>query len=180
MLDEYFAEQMKEIVNQCCRTRQTMLFSATMTDAVEDLAAVSLDKPVRIFVDTNTEVALNLRQEFVRLEMFPFKTSHIFETLFCRIREGKEGDREAILSALILRTFHDHVMVFVQTKKQAHRLHILLGLLGVKVGELHGNLTQPQRLEALKKFKDEELDILVATDVAARGLDIRGVKTVRI
>lgn len=52
---------------------------------------------------------------------------------FPRIRAGHEGDREAVLAALICRTFRDHTMVFVQTKKQAHRIHILLGLLGIKV-----------------------------------------------
>lgn len=67
MLDEYFAEQMREIVKQCARTRQTVLFSATMTDEVENLAAVSLTDPVRLFVDSNKDVAFNLRQEFIRI-----------------------------------------------------------------------------------------------------------------
>lgn len=218
MLDEYFAEQMKEIITSCSRSRQTMLFSATMSEQVKDLAAVSLDKPVKVFVNTNQTVAFNLRQEFIRIrKREPPKNEHdtktnendndiniddndIGENEVTNKRKGKwhqkrggknyqlikerdekereDRDREPILAALICRTFHDHCMVFVQRKRQAHRLHILLGLLGIKAGELHGNLTQQQRLESLKQFKEEQIDVLIATDVAARGLDIVGVKTV--
>ncbi|KAF0304596.1 putative ATP-dependent RNA helicase DDX27 [Amphibalanus amphitrite] len=160
MLDEYFAEQMGEIIKQCSATRQTMLFSATMTDDVKQLAAVSLKDPVKVFVNENTDVAANLKQEFVR------------------IRPGRQGDREALLASLLLRSFKERVMAFVQTKRQTHRLHIVLGLLGIRVGELHGDLSQAQRLESLRKFREQEIDVLLATDVAARGLDIPDVKTV--
>lgn len=223
MLDEYFAEQMKEIISSCSRSRQTMLFSATMSEQVKDLAAVSLDKPVKVFVNTNQTVAFNLRQEFIRIRKRaepkpePSKSDENGENdenaygsdeeeksnnhhkgrgrgrgkgpqkrggrNLQLIKERDEKDREdkerePYLAALICRTFHDHCMIFVQRKYQAHRLHILLGLLGIKAGELHGNLTQQQRLESLKQFKEEQIDVLIATDVAARGLDIVGVKTV--
>ncbi|CAH3041031.1 unnamed protein product [Pocillopora meandrina] len=160
MLDENFKDQMEEIVKLSPRGRQTMLFSATMTDEVEELATLSLNQPVRLFVDNNTDVAHNLRQEFVR------------------IRNNREEDRLAIVTALCSRTFQEHCLVFLQTKNLAHRLRIVLGLLGLNVEELHGNLTQLQRLEALRKFKAGEVDILLATDLASRGLDIVGVKTV--
>lgn len=158
MLDEWFAEQLKQIVKQCSPRRQTLLFSATMTDRVKDLATVSLKDPCKIFVDSNRQVAFNLRQQFVKIR--------------------NETDREAILCSLVVRTFHSKTMIFVPTKKIAHRLHIILGLLGIRVGELHGDLSQLQRLESLKKFQGSEVDVLIVTDVAARGLDIPGVQSV--
>ncbi|VDM21131.1 unnamed protein product [Wuchereria bancrofti] len=160
MLDEAFSIQMKEIIHLCARNRQTMLFSATMTDQIEELAAVSLKNPVKLFISGNTETALNLRQEFVR------------------IRENHEADRECIVAGLVTRNFPDHTIIFVKTKKTCRRLHIILGLLGAKVGQLHSGLTQRQRVEALFRFKKAELDVLVSTDLAARGLDVEGVKTV--
>lgn len=64
-------------------------------------------------------------------------------------------------------------MVFVPTKKIAHRIHILLGLMGIRIAELHGDLSQNDRLNNLKKFQTSEVDVLIVTDVAARGIQFR-------
>lgn len=138
MLDEFFIEQVKEIIMQCGRKRQTMLFSATMSNEVRDLAAVSLDRPIKVFVNNNRDVAFNLRQEFVRirpnhegstnLKFLSYIPDSNFFFLFPFI--NLLGDREAILCALVCRTFRHHCMVFVQTKLLCHRLHVQLGLLG--------------------------------------------------
>ena len=160
MLEEHFELELKEILRLCPKHRQTLLFSATMTDQVEKLATLSLRKPVRMFVDKNTDVAANLKQEFVR------------------IRPDHEDDREAILFALCKRTFTMRCLVFLPTKQLAHKLHICFSLLGLKAAELHGNLTQVQRVESLESFKRGDVDFLLATDLAARGLDIEDVRTV--
>lgn len=160
LLDECFFEQMKEVMRLCSKNHQTMLFSATMTDKVEDLVRMALNKPVKIFLNENVDVTPRLKQEFVRL------------------RDSTDRNREAILAALIQRKFNDRVIVFVKTKNDCHRLTILLNLFEIKASELHGGLTQTQRLDKLEAFKIKNIDVLVATDLAARGLDISDVKTV--
>ena len=160
MLSEGFADELTEIVKSCPTSRQTMLFSATMTDSVDELVRMSLDKPVRLFVDPKRTTARGLVQEFVR------------------IKAGREGDRVALLVAICKRTFKERVIIFYRSKKLAHQMRVLFGLLDMRSEELHGDLTQEQRLKALQSFRDGKVDYLMATDLASRGLDIKGVETV--
>ncbi|KAI8097261.1 P-loop containing nucleoside triphosphate hydrolase protein [Halteromyces radiatus] len=160
MLEDGFADELGEIIKSCPKSRQTMLFSATMTDNVDQLVRMSLKNPVRLFVDKSNQAASRLIQEFVR------------------IRANRESDRSAILLALCRKTFKKKVIIFFRSKAAAHQMKILFGLVGLNAGELHGNLTQEQRLESLERFRDLEIDYLLATDLAARGLDIKGIDTV--
>ncbi|KAG8689904.1 nucleolar DEAD-box protein required for synthesis of 60S ribosomal subunit [Ceratobasidium sp. 394] len=160
MLSDGFADELKEIVQSCPAGRQTMLFSATMTDDVETLIRLSLRQPVRLFVDPKKQTARGLVQEFVR------------------VRAGKEAERPALLVALCSRTAKRGVIIFFRSKKLAHQMRVLFGLCGLKALELHGDLTQEQRLDALTQFRSGKADYLLATDLASRGLDIRGIETV--
>ncbi|KAH8835254.1 DEAD-domain-containing protein [Flagelloscypha sp. PMI_526] len=160
MLSEGFADELAEIVKSCPISRQTMLFSATMTDSVDELVRMSLNKPARLFVDPKRSTARGLIQEFIR------------------VRAEKEADRSAILVTLCKRTFKTKTIVFLRSKKLAHQLRIVFGLCGMKCGELHGDLSQEQRLQSLQQFRDGTIDYLMATDLASRGLDIKGIETV--
>ncbi|KAN0100637.1 P-loop containing nucleoside triphosphate hydrolase protein [Tylopilus felleus] len=160
MLSEGFADELGEIIKACPVSRQTMLFSATMTDSVDELVKMSLNKPVRLFVDPKHSTAKGLVQEFVR------------------VRAEKEADRTALLVTLCKRSFKQGVIVFFRSKKLAHQIRIVFGLLGMRADELHGDLTQEQRLEALRQFRDGQVNFLMATDLASRGLDIKGIETV--
>jgi ATP-dependent RNA helicase DDX27 len=167
LLDLGFQDEVQEIIKACPVERQTLLFSATMNTKIDDLIKLSLKRPVRIRISDkensskDLEVAPRLEQEFIR------------------IRSGNEGvNREAILLALLTRVFSTGTIVFFETKAKAHRMMILCGLCGIKCAELHGNLTQTQRLEALEQFRNGDAEVLLATDLAARGLDINRVETV--
>ncbi|XP_010246831.1 PREDICTED: DEAD-box ATP-dependent RNA helicase 28 [Nelumbo nucifera] len=160
LLELGFSAEIRELVRVCPKRRQTMLFSATMTEEVDKLIKLSLTKPVRLSADPSTKRPATLTEEVVR------------------IRRSREVNQEAVLLALCSKTFISKVIIFSGTKQAAHRLKILFGLASFKAAELHGNLTQVQRLDALELFRKQQVDFLIATDVAARGLDIIGVQTV--
>ncbi|KAF3961819.1 hypothetical protein CMV_013597 [Castanea mollissima] len=160
LLELGFSAEIRELVRLCPKRRQTMLFSATMTEEVDELIKLSLTKPSRLSADPSKTLPRSLTQEVVR------------------IRRMREVNQEAVLLALCSKTFTSKVIIFSGTKQAAHRLKILFGLAGLKAAELHGNLTQVQRLDALELFRKQQVDFLIATDVAARGLDIIGVQTV--
>ncbi|WCJ35081.1 ATP-dependent RNA helicase DRS1 [Euphorbia peplus] len=160
LLELGFSAEIHELVRLCPKRRQTMLFSATMTEEIDELIKLSLTKPLRLSADPSTKRPATLTEEVVR------------------IRRMREVNQEAVLLALCSKTFTSKVIVFSGTKQAAHRLKILFGLAGFKAAELHGNLTQVQRLDALELFRKQQVEFLIATDVAARGLDIIGVQTV--
>ena len=168
LLDLGFQEEVTEIIKACPAQRQTLLFSATMNTKVDDLISLSMKRPVRVRVSDKEKSANNGLEVAPRLEQE-----------FIRVRSGNEGiNREGMLLGLLTRTFSEQTIVFFDTKAKAHRMMILCGLCGIKCAELHGNLTQTQRLEALENFRKGEVDVLLATDLAARGLDINRVQTV--
>ena len=83
-----------------------------------------------------------------------------------------------MLLSVLNQLYKERVIIFFKTKKQCHRIAMVMGLLGLQTCELHGNLSQAQRTQAFLDFKEGKFNYLLATDLASRGLDIKHVKTV--
>lgn len=152
--------ELKEIIRAVNPSRQGLLFSATLGGKVGELVDLALKNPIRIQANADFSMADRLSQEYIKL------------------KEGADDNyREAALIALT-EQFKTKAMVFFKTKHECHRMAILFGLFGKKFRELHGGLTQSQRIDALIDFKEDKADYLLATDLASRGIDVKEVQTV--
>ena len=151
MLDLGFNEEITEVINLMPYERRTMLFSATYTQEIRDLAAKMLRDPEHI-------------------EVTPKKTAA--ESVTQKVHLVEKANKRPLLVHLITSGRWSRVLVFCRTKHGANKLTDKLTAHGVSAAALHGNKSQSLRTRTLEEFKKGEIHVLVATDVAARGLDI--------
>jgi ATP-dependent RNA helicase RhlE len=151
MLDMGFIPDIRRIVSLLPKTRQNLLFSATFTEDIKKLAGGILNNPVLIEVARRNATA-----DLVEQRVYPVHTD--------RKRE--------LLSHLIKTLPMEQAIVFMRTKQGANRLCAQLIRDGINAAAIHSDKSQSQRMESLTQFKEGQVNILVATDIAARGLDI--------
>ncbi len=157
MLDMGFLPDVRRIVERCPRDRHTSLFSATIPPQIESLIQWAMRKPQTVEIGIRRAPA-----ETVKHVIYP-------------VAEAQKTD---LLTELLKRVNYDSVIVFCRTKERADRIGHMLKKKNHAVAILHSNRTQREREQALRGFRDGRYEVLVATDIAARGLDIANVSHV--
>jgi ATP-dependent RNA helicase RhlE len=157
MLDMGFINDIRKIVAKLPRQRQTLMFSATMPGAIAELAAHMLRDPQKVAVTPVASTAERIAQRIIRVD-----------------RAAKND----ILVEVLRSEPIDRVLVFTRTKHGADKVARTLGQSGIPAEAIHGNKSQGQRERALSAFRDGKVKTLVATDIAARGIDVDGVSHV--
>lgn len=153
MLDMGFSQQINQILDAMPEERQTLLFSATMPTDLARLAQASVKDPVNVMVAKSATTADGVSQA---------------------VHHTTHDHKNALLMSL-LQSESDTVLVFARTKHRADRLGSMLGTAGHRVAVLHGGRTLPQRRAALEGFRRGTFRVLVATDIAARGIDVANI-----
>ena len=151
MLDMGFIHDIKRIMKLIPAKRQTLLFSATFSDDIRQLAKQFTNNPVEVSVTPKNSTAPSVEQAIVHVQ---------------------KSNKTALLIKLIQENKWEQVLVFSRTKHGANRIAKKLETQGIKAAAIHGNKSQGARTKALSEFKSKDLNVLVATDIAARGIDI--------
>ena len=154
MLDMGFLPVVKDIIGRCPKNRQTLFFSATVPPEIQAIASFALRNPARVEVGANRSVNTSINHA-----VFPVSFEQKFD----------------LLLALLAKEDFDSVLVFSRTKHGADKIARRLKAANHSVAVLHANRSQNQRIEALAGFKSGKYEIMVATDIAARGIDVAGV-----
>jgi ATP-dependent RNA helicase RhlE len=157
MLDMGFLPDVKRIVQKCPKNRQTLFFTATLPPELEQLAGWALHNPVKVEIGRQRSPAETVSHAF-----YPVVASQKFD----------------LLQLLLEQTDFKSVLIFSRTRMGADRIAHRLISKGHTVGVMHSDRSQRERIEALDGFKSGKFEVLVATDIAARGLDIAGVSHV--
>ncbi len=156
MLDMGFIHDMKFLVAQMPKERQSLFFSATMSREIQELVKDFLKDPVTVSVKLR-DTAANVEQDVIRVA---------------------RDKKMEVLHGLLMKQEFKKVLIFGRTKHGVEKLSVNLVKRGIRADSIHGNKSQNKRQNTLKMFKADRLQVLVATDVAARGLDIEGVSHV--
>jgi len=151
MLDMGFIHDIRRIIGLLPKQRQNLMFSATFPEEIRKLAGTFMQHPQLVEVARR-----NTPAELVAQVQHPVDQSR----------------KKDLLAHLVKTNNWQQVLVFTKTKRGANRLAEALDKSGIEADAIHGNKSQPQRTRVLKRFKDNELQVLVATDIAARGIDI--------
>jgi superfamily II DNA/RNA helicase len=159
MLDLGFLPDVERLLRQTPETRQTMLFSATMPAAIVALARTHMRHPMNIRAESSYDTT-----------MVPATAQFIYQ--------AHDLDKPEIIGRLLQAEDADKFIVFTRTKRQAQRIAEDLAERGFKASPLHGDMAQVAREKALTRFREDKLKVLVATDVAARGIDVQGISHV--
>lgn len=154
MLDMGFVDEITEVLKAMPENKQSLFFSATMPDKIRNLVKNFLKDPVTIEIKSR-ETAENVDQDIIRVE--------------------NQGNKLLELKKLLAKPEVEKVLIFSETKREVETLTDNLIGAGLKAESIHGDKKQHQRQRALAQFRDNQINILVATDVAARGLDIKDV-----
>ena len=157
MMDLGFIHALKRIVRELPAKRQSLFFSATMPKTIRELAGQFIKEPVEVKVTPEATTAERVEQ---------------------RVTFVQQAEKQALLTMMLREMEIDRALVFTRTKHGADRVVRLLAGNGIAANAIHGNKSQPQRERALGEFRAGKVKILVATDIAARGLDIDGIHTV--